>query len=73
MNHTYSMLDRLTQVNQGGQLRSFKYDALGRLLFERIPEQSATIDDGTGTFWSSKYAFSGHGNRMLAQSREAEK
>ncbi len=56
-NYTYSMLDRLTQVNQGGQLRSLKYDALGRLLFERIPEQSTTIDDGSGTFWSSKYTW----------------
>jgi RHS repeat-associated protein len=53
-NYTYNVIDKLTDVNQGGQLRAFKYDALGRLLFERIPEQSATIDDGTGTFWSSK-------------------
>jgi RHS repeat-associated protein len=53
-NYTYDVLGDLTQVNQGGQTRGFKYDSLGRLLFERIPEQSATIDDGTGTFWSSK-------------------
>jgi RHS repeat-associated protein len=56
-NYTYDVLDNLTQVNQGGQARSYKYDALGRLLFERIPEQSATINDGTGAFWSSKYTW----------------
>jgi RHS repeat-associated protein len=56
-NYTYDVLGDLTQVNQGGQTRTSKYDSLGRLLFERIPEQSATIDDGTGTFWSSKYTW----------------
>src|SRR5262249_12485827 len=48
---------RLTGVNQGGQTRSYKYDALGRLLFEKNPEQSATINDGTGTMWSMKYIY----------------
>src|SRR5262245_59039166 len=60
-NYTYDIADRLTQVNQGNQLRSFKYDAEGKLLFERIPEQSATINDGTGTFWSSKYTYTAWG------------
>jgi RHS repeat-associated protein len=55
--YSYSFLDKLSFVNQGNQTRSYKYDALGRLLYERIPEQSATINDGTGTFWSSKYAY----------------
>jgi RHS repeat-associated protein len=55
--YTYDVLGDLTQVNQGGQTRSLKYDSLRRLLFEMIPEQSATIDDGTGTFWSSKYTW----------------
>jgi YD repeat-containing protein len=36
--NTYNLLDKLTGVDQGGQIRSFKYDALGRLLFEKIPE-----------------------------------
>lgn len=56
-NYTYDVVDNLTQVNQGGQTRSYKYDALSRLLFERIPEQSATINDGTGALWSSKYTW----------------
>src|SRR5260370_32742952 len=32
-------------------------DALGRKLYEAIPEQSATINDGTGTMWSMKYNY----------------
>ncbi|HJQ26725.1 MAG TPA: hypothetical protein VKA60_22605, partial [Blastocatellia bacterium] len=56
-NYTYDVLNNLTQVNQGGQLRSYKYDALSRLLYENIPEQSATINDGSGTYWTSKYTY----------------
>ena len=56
-NYTYDYLDNLTQVDQGGQLRKFKYDAIGRLLFEKIPEQTATINDGTGTYWTCKYTY----------------
>ena len=55
--YTYSLLDKLTDVNQGGQLRKFKYDDLGRMLYERIPEQKALIDDGTGTMWTAKYTY----------------
>lgn len=51
------MLDKLTLVNQGNQTRAYKYDALGRLLCERIPEQAATINDGTGALWTSKYTY----------------
>ncbi|MFY9608376.1 MAG: RHS repeat-associated core domain-containing protein [Blastocatellia bacterium] len=56
-NYSYSLLDQLTLVNQGNQIRSYKYDAIGRLLYEKIPEQSATINDGTGTMWSCAYAY----------------
>ena len=56
-NYSYDLLDSLTQVNQGGQYRSNKYDALGRLLFEKIPEQTPTINDGTGTYWTAAYAY----------------
>ena len=54
-NYTYDLLDRLILVDQGGQTRAYKHDGLGRLLFERIPEQTATINDGTGTLWTTKY------------------
>ena len=56
-NYSYDYLNNLTQVDQGGQLRNFKYDAIGRLLYEKIPEQTATINDGTGTFWTCKYTY----------------
>jgi len=56
--YSYSLLDNLTQVNQGGQYRSYKYDSMGRLLYEKIPEQTPTINDGTGTYWTSAYGYS---------------
>jgi RHS repeat-associated protein len=55
--YTYDLLDRLTQVNQGNQTRAYKYDGLGRLLYERIPEQGATIWDGVSAMWSCKYTY----------------
>ena len=55
--YAYNTLDKLTEVNQGGQLRKYKYDSSSRLLYELTPEQSATINDGTGTFWSMKYTY----------------
>ncbi|MFY9607376.1 MAG: RHS repeat-associated core domain-containing protein [Blastocatellia bacterium] len=60
-NYTYSLLDKLTLVNQGNQMRSYKYDAIGRLLYEKIPEQTPTINDGTGTMWSCAYAYTEYG------------
>jgi len=59
--YTYDLADRLIGVNQGNQTRAFKYDSEGKLLFERIPEQSATINDGTGVFWTSKYTYTDWG------------
>jgi RHS repeat-associated protein len=56
-NYSYDYLDDLTQVNQGGQARAWKYDAAGRMLYERIPEQGGTINDGTGTMWSCAYTY----------------
>jgi RHS repeat-associated protein len=59
--YTYDIADRLTAVNQGGQTRAFKYDDEGKLLFERIPEQTATINDGTGAYWTTKYTYTSFG------------
>jgi RHS repeat-associated protein len=56
-NYSYNLLDRLTLVNEGNQTRAFGYDALGRMLYERIPEQTATINDGAGTYWTAKYTY----------------
>jgi RHS repeat-associated protein len=40
--YSYDALDNLTQTNQGGQLRTFTYDALGRLRSETTPEAGKT-------------------------------
>lgn len=56
-NYTYNLLDKLTLVNQGNQTRTFTYDALGRMLYERIPQRTATINDGTGIYWTTKYTY----------------
>ena len=34
--YTSDYLDNLTEVNQGNQLRAFKYDSISRLVYERI-------------------------------------
>jgi RHS repeat-associated protein len=36
--YTYDMLDNLTQVNQGGQIRTFGYDAMSRVTSVTTPE-----------------------------------
>jgi RHS repeat-associated protein len=59
---TYDVLGNVTQINQGGQLRSFKYDGLSRLLYDRTPEQDATIlEPGTSTYWSGAYTYTDFG------------
>jgi RHS repeat-associated protein len=40
--YSYDTLNNLTQVNQGGQLRTFTYDAKGRLTSETTPEAGKT-------------------------------
>lgn len=55
--YSYDLLDNLVLVNKGNQTRSYKYDALGRLLFERVPEQTSTINDGNGQLWTTKYTY----------------
>ena len=53
----YNLNDNLTSVSQGTQTRAFKYDSLARMTYERTPEQDATINDGSGTFWSAHYTY----------------
>jgi RHS repeat-associated protein len=55
-NYFYDALDNLTKIEQGGQLREYKFDGLSRLLFERTPEQSQTVN-GAGGPWSVKYTY----------------
>jgi RHS repeat-associated protein len=49
-NYSYDVLNNLTQSNQGGQLRTFTYDAKGRLTSEIIPEAGTTTTPGTTTY-----------------------
>lgn len=56
-NYAYDLLNNLTEIGQGNQMRQYKYDALSRLLYEKLPEQTASINDGTGTLWTTKYAY----------------
>jgi RHS repeat-associated protein len=41
-NYTYDVLDRMTQLNQQGQTRTFDYDGHGRLWHRTTPEQGTT-------------------------------
>src|SRR5262249_26648726 len=59
--YSYNTLGQLTQVNQGAQTRSFKYDSLGRLIAQKLAEKSATLNDagtyvGAGT-WSDVFTY----------------
>jgi RHS repeat-associated protein len=64
--YSYNTLDKLTQTNQGGQTRSFKYDALGRLTAQKLAEMSATLNDagtyvGSGS-WSNVFTYDDRSN-----------
>ena len=58
--YEYDDLNNLVHANQGGQHRYFKYDALSRLLYEKIPEQTDTINEAGGS-WTSKYTYTTFG------------
>ena len=70
--YTYDALDNLTKVRQGGfplssggnviQTRTFLYDSLSRLLYANNPEQDATIQGPSGTYWTMKYGYDPNGN-----------
>jgi len=64
--YVYSTLGTLTQVNQGSQTRSFKYDSLNRLTAQKLAEASATLNDagsyvGSGS-WSDAFAYDQRSN-----------
>jgi YD repeat-containing protein len=42
--YAYDALDRLVQVNQGDQTRSFRYDSLGRLTHQKLAERDAKLN-----------------------------
>jgi YD repeat-containing protein len=68
-NYTYDVLGNLRKVDQGGQLRFFMYDSLGRLVRAKNPEQSinsnlnTSADPVSGNMqWSLSYAYDNNGN-----------
>ena len=64
--YAYNTLGDLVQTNQGGQIRSFKFDSLGRLTAQKLAETSATLNDagvyvGAGT-WSEVLTYDERSN-----------
>lgn len=64
--YTYDNLAKLTQINQGSQTRSFKYDSLGRLTAQKMAEAGATLNDA-GTYvgsgaWSDVFTYDERSN-----------
>jgi len=63
--YAYDTLGNLALVTQGSQTRSFKYDALGRLLAQKLAETAAAINDsgvyvgvgGSGAQWSDYFRY----------------
>ena len=53
-NYSFDTLGNLTQVNQGNQLRTYKYDALSRLTNEKIPEQG---DPTQPNQWTTSHTY----------------
>ena len=65
-NYSYNTQGNLTQIVQGSQTRSFKYDALGRLTAQKLAERNATLNDagtyvGSGT-WSDVFTYDERSN-----------
>jgi RHS repeat-associated protein len=57
-NYSYDVLGNLTQVNQGNQLRTYKYDALSRMTNEKIPEQGNPTQPNQ---WTTTYTYTSSG------------
>jgi RHS repeat-associated protein len=66
--YAYDALGNLRKVDQGGQLRFFMYDSLGRLIRDKNPEQAinpsitGTDPVTNNTQWSSQYSYDATGN-----------
>jgi RHS repeat-associated protein len=65
--YSYDMLGNLTQVDQGEQRRLFRYDSLGRLTHQQLPERRATLNDagdvvGAGGRWSDVFFYDARSN-----------
>jgi RHS repeat-associated protein len=71
--YTYDALDRLVQVNQGAQTRSFRHDSLGRLTHQKLAEREPTLNAGGAWVgagqWSDVFFYDRRSN--LTQSVDA--
>jgi len=71
--YTYDALNRLVQVNQGAQTRSFRYDSLGRLTHQKLAERDAKLNDSGAWVeagqWSDVFFYDKRSN--LTQSVDA--
>ena len=65
-NYSYNTQGKVTQIVQGSQTRSYKYDNLGRLTAQKLAESSATLNDagtyvGSGT-WGDVFTYDERSN-----------
>ncbi len=62
--YTYSAIDNLVRIEQGGQQRFFKYDSLGRMTHERHVEMDAPHTQADpltpNTQWSRRIVYNTH-------------
>lgn len=68
--YRYDALGDLVETRQGPlpQVRKFRYDSLGRLTHQYLPEKLPTLDEagrygGTGAQWSDVYIYDAVGNQ----------
>lgn len=71
--YTYDVMGRLTQTEQGAQVRKFLYNSIGQIIRQKLAEQTATINDngvyvGAGhpdAKWSSGFWYDQQGNMSM--------
>ena len=67
--YRYNALDQLVQVVQGpqSQTRDFRYNSLGQLTHQSLPEKNATLNDAgeygrPGARWTDVFIYNDHSN-----------
>ncbi len=64
--YTYDALDRLVQVNQGSQVRKFRYDSLSRMTHQKLAERDAKLNDSGNWVeagqWSDVFTYDNRSN-----------
>lgn len=71
--YTQDTLDNLVKTEQGSQIREFKYDSLGRMVKQKLAEQTATLNDagsyvGAGNAnakWSEAFWYDNRSNLSI--------